>query len=276
MILDEIIATKREEILLRKQRLSLAECRTQAESAPRPRDFAGALNRAQVALIGEIKRASPSRGVLRGEFDLPRLAALYEAYGVAAISVLTDDKYFGGSVDDLKSARVAVEVPILRKDFIVDEYMVYESRVLQADAILLIVRVLSDRQLCDYLALAKALGMGVLVEIHDEADLDRALAVPARVIGINNRNLGDFTVDLATTERLAPRIRAQARGSTGRIIVAESGIFTRADVERVRDVGAHAVLVGEALMRAQDVAAKAIELSGVTREGKGLWDYQSQ
>jgi indole-3-glycerol phosphate synthase len=158
---------------------------------------------------------------------------------------------------DLEAVRGAARVPVLRKDFIVDEYQVYESRALPADAILLIVRVLSDVQLCDYLALTQSLGMSALVEIHDEHELDRALAAEARLIGINNRNLADFTVDLATTERLAPQI------AKDKIVVAESGVFTRADVERAARAGAHAVLVGEALMRAADVGAKVRELANV-------------
>ena len=257
MILDEIVANKRTEIQHRQQRISLAEFRTRAESVPGTLSFADALVGEKVALIAEIKRASPSRGELNVQADPPRLAQTYAANGAAAISVLTDKRYFGGSLNDLKSVRVAVQVPILRKDFIVDEYQVYESRALQADAILLIVRVLADAQLRDYLALARSLGMGALVEIHDEADLERALAAHARVLGINNRNLADFTVDLATTERLAPEIPDE------KIVVAESGVFTRADVERAARAGARAVLVGEGLMRAPDVGEKVQELASV-------------
>ena len=257
MILDEIVTNKRTEIQHRQQRISLAEFRTRAESVPGTLSFADALVGEKVALIAEINRASPSRGELNGQADSPRLAQTYAANGAAAISVLTDKKYFGGSLNDLKSVRVAVQVPILRKDFIVDEYQVYESRALQADAILLIVRVLADAQLRDYLTLAESLGMGALVEIHDEADLERALAAHARVIGINNRNLADFTVDLATTERLAREIPVE------KIVVAESGVFTRADVERAVRAGARAVLVGEALMRAPDVGEKVQELASV-------------
>jgi indole-3-glycerol phosphate synthase len=259
MILDEIVANKRTEIHYRQQRISLAEFRTRAESLPAPRNFADALVGENVALIAEIKRASPSRGDLNAQADPPHLAQAYASGGAAAISVLTDKKYFGGSLNDLKSVRVAVQAPILRKDFIVDEYQVYESRALQADAILLIVRVLADAQLRDYLALAESLEMSALVEIHDEADLERALAANARVIGINNRNLADFTVDLATTERLARGI------ASDKIVVAESGVFTRADVERAARAGARAVLVGEALMRAQNVGEKVQELASVKR-----------
>lgn len=263
MILDEIISNKKDEITQRKRRITLAEIRDRAGSAPAPRDFVSGLSREQVALIAEIKRASPSRGALRGEFSLPQLAFEYAGNGAAAISVLTDQKYFAGDLSDLESSRIAVDVPILRKDFIIEEYQVYESRAFHADAILLIVRVLSDSQLRDYVAVASSLGMGVLMEIHEEAEVERALAADAQVIGINNRNLLDFTVDLAVTERLAPRILAQAGVGSGKIIVAESGVFTRADVERAARAGARAVLVGEALMRADDVATKVRELAGV-------------
>ncbi len=216
MILDDILSNKKQEVAERKQRIKPAEFRTRAETAPPPRDWASALDREQVALIAEIKRSSPSRGVLNDKVSLPRRASEYARSGAAALSVLTDKKYFNGNLNDLKSARVAVEIPILRKDFIVDEYQVYESRALQADAVLLIVRVLSDMQLRDYYALAHSLGMGALVEIHDEADLERALAADARVVGINNRNLSDFTVDLKVTERLASLIPARTgAGGTG-------------------------------------------------------------
>ncbi len=259
-ILDEIVANKRIEVDESKQHVSLAEIRDRGESAPAARDFARALVRENVALIAEIKRASPSKGELNTQIDPAQLAQTYAAHGASAISVLTDKKYFNGDLSDLKSVRAAVQIPILRKDFIVDEYQIYESRTLQADAILLIVRVLSDLQLCDYLALAQSLGMNALVEIHDESELERAVAANARIIGINNRNLANFTVDLATTERIAPQIGAD------KIIVAESAVFTCTDVERAARAGAHAVLVGEALMRAEDVGAKVEELSGVKRK----------
>jgi indole-3-glycerol phosphate synthase len=257
MILDDIVTNTRAEVAQRRQCTVLAEMRARAESAPPARDFESALKHEHVALIAEIKRVSPSRGTLRAELDPAQLARVYARSGASALSVLTDAKYFHGSLADLEVVREAVDVPVLRKDFVVDEYQLYEARAHQADAVLLIVRILSDAQLRDYLALARSLGLGVLTEVHDEAELDRALAADARIIGINNRNLADFTVSLATTERLAPRI------PSGKIIVAESAIFTRADVERVARVGAQAVLVGEALMRAGDVGAKAKELCRV-------------
>jgi indole-3-glycerol phosphate synthase len=202
---------------------------------------------------------------LQNNADPVKLAQLYDQNGAAAISVLTDRKFFKGELNNLKAARVGADVPLLRKDFIIDEYQIYESRALQADAMLLIVRLLDDAQLRDYRLLAESLGMAALVEIHDEAELERALGSDARIIGINNRNLADFTLDLANTERLAPVISSAAPNTAGEksLIVSESGIFTRADVERAANAGAHAVLVGEALMRAADVGAKVRELSSV-------------
>ena len=257
MILEEIVANTRVEVAERRQFVSLAEMRTRAESAPPARDFAGALQCDHVALLAEVKRASPSRGALRVELDPAQLARVYAEGGASAVSVLTDAKYFHGSLTDLEAVRAAADVPVLRKDFVVDEYQLYEARAHQADAVLLIVRILSDAQLRDYAALARLLGLGVLTEVHDEAELDRALTVEAPIVGINNRNLTDFTVSLETTERLAPHI------PPGKIIVAESGVFTRADVERVARAGAQAVLVGEALVRAPDIRAKVSELAHV-------------
>lgn len=257
MILDEILAHKKQEVAACRARISLAAMRTRAEAMPAPRDFARALQHAHVALIAEIKRASPSRGILQAETDVAQTVRTYAHNGASAISVLTDAKYFRGDSDDLSLARASADVPVLRKDFIVDEYQIFESRALCADAILLIVRALDDEQLRDYLALAYALHLNALVEIHDEAELERALAVDTRIVGINNRNLADFTIDLATTERLAPKI------PPSKSIVAESAIFTRADVERAARAGADAVLVGEALMRAANVPAQVRELSQV-------------
>ncbi len=257
MILDEIISNKREQVAEQKRRVSLAQMRTHANAARAVRDFAIALTQETVALVAEIKRTSPSRGVLSTNTDPPLLARTYAANGAAAISVLTDGKFFNGSLQDLQNVREAVDVPVLRKDFVLDEYQVYESRASGADAILLIVRVLTDTQLQDYLELVQSLGMHALVEVHDEEDLERALSAGASIIGINNRNLADFTVDLATTERIAPRIPRE------NIVVSESGILSRADVERVAGTGARAVLVGEALMRAGDVRAKVREFASV-------------
>jgi indole-3-glycerol phosphate synthase len=260
MILDDIVANTRAQVAERRQRVSLADVRACAGSVSVPRNFAGALQRDHVALIAEVKRASPSRGALRAELDPAQLARAYAENGAAAISVLTDARFFHGSLSDLEAARAAVGVPVLRKDFTVDEYQIYEARAHQADAVLLIVQILSDAQLRDYLALAHLLGLGALTEVHDEAELDRALVADAPIIGVNNRNLADLTVSLATTERLAPRI------PRGKIVVAESGIWAGADVERVARAGAHAVLVGEALVRAEDVGTKVHELGSVRRK----------
>lgn len=260
MILDEIVAAKRQEVDKRRARISPEEFRARAENAPPPRDFRNALRlKEQIALVAEIKPASPSRGDIRTGIDPARLARIYDQNGAAAISVLTDRGFFKGDLNNLKAARVGALVPLLRKDFIIDEYQVYESRALQADAILLIVRILDDAQLRDYRLLAESLGMAALVEVHDEHEVERALASGATVIGINNRNLSDFSVDLASTERLIPLIPSRV------VRVSESGILTRADVERVATAGADAVLVGEALMRAEDVGARVRELSQVPR-----------
>ncbi len=258
MILDDIVRVKRQEIEKRRARISQAEFRVRAENSPPVKNFADALRGGEcVALIAEIKPASPSRGDLNANADPVKIARVYDENGASAISVLTDRQFFKGELNNLKAARVGADVPLLRKDFIIDEYQVYESRALQADAILLIVRILDDAQLRAYRELAEALDMSALVEIHDERELERALKSDANIIGINNRNLADFTLDLATTERLAPKV------TQGKIIVSESGIFSRADVERAGNAGADAVLVGEALMRAEDVGAKVRELATV-------------
>ena len=259
MILDEIVAAKRQEIEKRRARISQDEFRVRAENAPPTRDFADALIGENIALIAEIKPASPSRGDLNVNADPVKIAQLYETSGASAISVLTDRQFFKGELNNLKAARVGADIPLLRKDFIIDEYQVYESRAIFADAILLIVRILDDAQLRDFRVLAESLGMDALVEIHDEAELERALKSGANIFGINNRNLADFTLDLKYTEQLAPKI---PRDKT---IISESGIFTRADVERAAHVGADAVLVGEALMRAENVGDKVRELTSVKR-----------
>lgn len=268
MILDEIVSDKRAEIERRRSRISLDEFRSRAENAPAARDFAAALtNGMNVALIAEIKAASPSRGEIRADVDPVHIARIFDRNGASAISVLTDRKYFRGEPNNLKAARVGADVPLLRKDFLIDEYQIYESRALQADAILLIVRLLDDMQLRDYRLLAESLGMAALVEIHDEQELERAIASDAQIIGINNRDLKDFSVDLATTERLAPLALNGAHSKTS-VIVSESGIFTRQDVERAARAGADAVLVGEALMRVEDIGALVQELASVSRNSK--------
>lgn len=261
MILDEIVRVKRAEIEKRRARISLAEFRSRAENAPPARNFTSALRAGDfVPLIAEIKPASPSRGDIRADADPVEVARIYDENGASAISVLTDRQFFKGDPNNLKAARVGANIPLLRKDFIIDEYQVYESRALQADAILLIVRILDDAQLHEYRLLAESLDMAALVEIHDERELERALTSGGQIIGINNRNLADFTLDLATTELLAPKIPAET------IVVSESGIFSRGDVERAVRAGADAVLVGEALMRSENVRDKVMELASVERK----------
>lgn len=229
------------------------------------RDFLAALRqprRPEMALIAEVKKASPSAGLIRPDFDPVRIAREYERAGADCLSVLTDEFFFQGSLECLKSIRQAVRLPLLRKDFIIDERQILEAVEGGADAILLIAAILSDAQMTAFHALAAGAGLAVLVEVHDEAELDRALALDPLLIGVNNRNLKDFSVDLATTERLAARWREQAPAGAEPLLVAESGIRARADVQRLRACGARAILVGESLMRGADLAAGLAELMG--------------
>jgi indole-3-glycerol phosphate synthase len=252
-ILARIAAVKRDEVAAGRARRDLAAIRGAAEAIGAPRDFAGALQRrvaaGDAAVIAEIKKASPSKGVLREDFQPAEIAASYEAHGGAALSVLTDESFFQGSADFLAAARAATALPALRKDFIVDLWQVFESRAMGADAILLIAALLDDAQMRDFEAAALALGMAVLVEVHDERELERALHLRTPLIGINNRNLRTFEVALETTLVLLPRIPA------GRLVVTESGIGAPIDVHRMRAAGVHAFLVGEAFMRAADPGA---------------------
>ncbi len=257
-ILEQIAAEKRSEV--EKLRPHAGKIKQVAAGRKDFRDFAGALRRPDgVALIAEIKKASPSAGVIQQNFDALNIAHEYERAGASALSVLTDEKFFQGRVEYLHMIREEVKLPLLRKDFIIDELQIYESVARGADAILLVVAILDAVQLKEFNALAKQLRISAVMEVHHELELDRALAAGAGIIGINNRNLRDFSVDVATTERLAARI---AVGAPARrpIIVAESGIHTRADVERVAKAGANAILVGESLMRSGDITAKVREL----------------
>ena len=235
-------------------------CAAVEQHSPR-RDFIGSLlepQRGNISLIAEVKKASPSEGVIRGDFDPVAIAKTCEQAGASCLSVLTDREFFQGSLDYLRAIREAVALPLLRKDFMIDERQLPEAIEHGADAILLIVACLDDRQLAHLHLLATGAGLAALVEVHNEEELDRALAIDARLIGVNNRDLANFTVDLGTTERLAKRI-AESGGSE-KVLVAESGIHTRADVERLEACGAKAILVGTALMRQPDIAAKAAEL----------------
>jgi indole-3-glycerol phosphate synthase len=249
-ILQRIVATKREEVAAAKARRSFAAVQAIAREQPAPRGFEAALRAAvatgRAAVIAEVKKASPSKGVLREHFVPAEIAASYARHGAACLSVLTDEPYFQGAPAYLAQARAACNLPVLRKDFIVDEYQVHESRALGADCILLIVACLDDAQLAAYEACAQALGMGVLVEVHDEAELERALRLRTALVGVNNRNLRTFEVSLDTTLSLQSRLPAD------RLLIAESGIVARADVQRLRAAHVHAFLVGEAFMRAPD------------------------
>ena len=267
-ILGEILRHKESEVSQAKVRTGLSQVARLAREAPPPRDFPGALRRRRwegcVALIAEIKKASPSKGVIRADLDPAQCARIYEASGAAALSVLTDERFFQGSPEFLKRARESAGLPVLRKDFIIDDYQVYEARAMGADAILLITAALDDERLNRFLILARELGMESLVEVHTEGEMRRVLATPARLIGINNRDLSTFKTDLATTERLAALARRPGGhpGAIDRLLVSESGINARADVERLAACGIDAILVGEALVREKDVAAKVRELAG--------------
>jgi indole-3-glycerol phosphate synthase len=215
-----------------------------------------------VALIAEVKKASPSAGVICKDFDPVRRAKEYEAAGASCLSVLTDEKFFQGSLDYLRQIRAAVKLPLLRKDFIIDERQILEAIEWGADAILLIVTILTDEQLRRFHSLAVEAGLAALVEVHDEAELERALKISPQLLGVNNRNLKNFKVDLATTERLAARIFSTLNPQPATLLVAESGIHTRADVERLKQCGANAILVGESLMRGGDIQKLVRELIG--------------
>ena len=263
-ILDTIVAEKKREVaLLPPIRVTAADLQEALALLPARRDFFAALQaagRKAPALIAEVKKASPSAGIICPDFDPARIAREYEAAGAACLSVLTDGKFFQGSPEDLRRIRAAVRLPLLRKDFIIDERQIVEAAEMGADAILLIVRILDDEALKHLHGLAAGAGLAALVEVHDEAELERALAIGARLIGVNNRDLDTFKVDPGTTERLAARMARHAEAKD-KLLVAESGLHTRADVERVRRAGAAAILVGEALLKnPAGITAKISEL----------------
>ncbi|TFZ06600.1 indole-3-glycerol phosphate synthase TrpC [Ramlibacter henchirensis] len=259
-ILDKIVAVKREEIAAAKRKVSLEEMRADAESRVLTRDFEGALRRriaaGRSAVIAEIKKASPSKGVLREEFIPADIAQSYAEHGAACLSVLTDRQFFQGRPDYLKQARASCDLPVLRKDFMVDAYQVYESRAMGADCILLIAACLDDPQMAELEQIARGLDMAVLVEVHDPAELQRALKLKTPLVGINNRNLRTFEVSLDTTLGMLKDVPAD------RLLVAESGILGPADVRRMRDAGVHAFLVGEAFMRAPEPGEALAALFG--------------
>jgi len=260
LILDKIVERKHEEVADARRKRPLVDVRAAAGDVPPPRDFRRALSeRADIALIAEIKRSSPSAGLIREDFDPATIAARYHEGGAAAISVLTDRAFFGGELGYVSLAKEAAPLPVLRKDFVVDEYQVYEARAAGADAVLLIVRILSDEQLVALLARAHELGMAALVETHNADEVERAVRSDAAIIGVNNRDLDSLTIDLATARTLAPGIPAD------RTVISESGIACRRDIETVAAGGIHAVLVGETLMKSPDLVEAARSLVGVRR-----------
>ncbi len=259
-ILERILAVKTDEIAAAKRAVSLEAMRARALAADPPRDFTGALRMRiaarQSAVIAEIKKASPSKGVLREDFDPASIARSYEQHGAACLSVLTDRQFFQGAPEFLQAARGACALPVLRKDFVVDPYQVYEARAMGADAILLIVAALETPQMLELEAVASGLGMAVLVEVHDGAELDRALELRTPLLGINNRNLRTFETRLETTLNLLARIPVD------RLVITESGIATREDVARMRAHKVYGFLVGEAFMRAPEPGAALAQLFG--------------
>lgn len=260
-ILDKIVVTKREEIAQAQKRQPLALVRQDAESRVLTRDFIGALRTCMAAgrpaIIAEVKKASPSKGVIREDFIPADIAQSYAEHGATCLSVLTDRPYFQGSPDYLKQARASCDLPVLRKDFMVDAYQVYEARAMGADCILLIAACLDDAQMADLEAVAHGLNMAVLVEVHDRDELQRALKLKTPLVGINNRNLRTFEVTLETTLGMLADVPAD------RLLVTESGIVSQADVKRMRGAGVHAFLVGEAFMRAPDPGVALAELFGL-------------
>ncbi|MDH5339897.1 MAG: indole-3-glycerol phosphate synthase TrpC [Rubrivivax sp.] len=261
-ILQRIVAVKREEVAAAQARRGLASLRRDAEARTDRRSFEAALRErlraGRPAVIAEVKKASPSKGVLREPFDPAAIGASYARHGAACLSVLTDERFFQGHADFLAAARSASGLPALRKDFMIDPYQVFEASVMGADAILLIVACLDDARMAELEALAMSLQLSVLVEVHDGAELDRALRLKTPLLGINNRNLRSFEVSLDTTLGLLPRVPAD------RLLVTESGILVAADAQRMRAAGVHAFLVGEAFMRAPDPGRALAELFDIT------------
>jgi indole-3-glycerol phosphate synthase len=255
MFLDSIVAEKLDELEQRQKTVPLSELRAAIMKRPLPLDLAAALSGDSLCLIAEVKRASPSRGMLRLDLDAVKLASTYAQCGAAAISVLTESRYFGGSREDLEAIKHALpNVPLLRKDFILKPYQIFESCAWGADAVLLIVAILDDTELEELLMLSHALGMQCLVEVHNEEELKRALACDAKIIGINNRNLDTMAVDINVTRKLRPLI------PPGRIVVSESGIKGQDEVQKLKEWGVNAMLVGEVLVTATNVVAKIKEL----------------
>ena len=259
-ILDEIIANKRREVSDLQKKVPIAQLTAAAAAQARPKPFSQTLRaRATVAIIAEIKKASPSAGVIREDFDPEKIATIYESHGAAAISILTDEKYFQGKLDYLKSVREHVKLPLLRKDFVVDPYQVVEARASGADAILLILSVLSRSQFAELAAAAHECHLQWLVEVHTIKEMERALSDDVRFIGINNRDLATFATDLRTTKKLAEIVPPEV------VLVSESGIKRRADIELLSCFGVDAVLIGETLMREQNIGVELEKLTGVPK-----------
>jgi indole-3-glycerol phosphate synthase len=254
--LETVVERTREEVDRRRRAVPASELEGRIGPVPRGRPFSEALVGEGISLIAEMKRASPSRGPIRPDASVTEVVRAYERAGAAACSVLTEGEHFGGSLDDLVEARTAVRIPLLRKDFVVDEYQLLEARAAGADAVLLIVAALKRKRLARLMAAAGDLGLDCLVEVHGEKDMDKALAAGSEIVGINNRDLHSLEVDTATTFRLLPDVPA------GTLVVAESGIQSRDDVRRLQDAGVDAILVGEALMRAVDPAGTVRALMG--------------
>ena len=254
MFLQKILETKREEIQERKVLLPLSELKRRLAESPPPLDFDGAIRSRDRALVAEVKRSSPSRGRIREDFDPVAIARIYAEGGAAAVSVLTESRFFEGRDSFLRDIRQNIGLPLLRKDFIIDPYQIYETRFLGGDALLLITRALDDGRLKEFIRLSSELGLASLVEIHDEADLEKALSSGAGIIGINNRDLSTFATDLEVSLRLAPLV------PQGMTVISESGIRSRSDIQRLESAGIHAFLVGETLMREKDIGRKMKEL----------------
>jgi indole-3-glycerol phosphate synthase len=256
MILDDIVRDKRADLEQTKARISLAALQQRPLFRAGRRAFRAALEARRRAIVAEVKKASPSKGVIRADFDPLQIAGSYARNGAAAISVLTEERYFQGHIDYLAAIRAAVDVPLLRKDFVFDPYQLYEARAFGADAVLLIVAILAEPALRELLWLAEELNLTALVEVHDEAELECAVRCGARLLGVNNRDLRTFHTTLATTERLMPAV------PPGALVIAESGIDSVEDIVRLERAGVHAFLIGEALMRAADPGARLAELIG--------------
>lgn len=254
MFLSKILSNKREEVAHSRQEYPISELKAAVRDCASPCDFQRAISGLPFTIIAEIKKRSPSRGILRDDFDHLRIASIYQNHGASAISVLTDQTFFGGEKSYLMDIKKITPLPLLRKDFIIDAYQIYETRLLGGDALLLIAAILNIHQLKEFIHLSEMLGLSPVVEVHSQNDLDKALDSGATIIGINNRDLKSFSTDLNTTLNLAPQVPSNI------ILVSESGIHTRQDIEMLLSAGVHIFLIGETLMRAEDMGLKLNEL----------------